>query len=206
MTKDESEHIDIDDRLSEADAEAVPYTERPIDRVCLPVVETLKTLKNKRTTSKCFDGIDVRARRRSRSVLLALIESFPELGDEFDSLFRQLGIKTLVSIGALKGEEVRARALKILVEALTTRVSPVDGRKYDTRESVTFDEWRDIRRMAMGQDPTGERDYTIRLSRADRETLSSALRTAIVNARRVGTPDEVRCLERIYGRFSPKGK
>ena len=200
------ESIDENDMISEDDIQdAMDDESLPPDRFCFNH-ESVKTLKKKKTSSRCFDGVNLKARERARNTTLTLITECPDMGDLTSSRYRWLGGTILNSIAGITKDDVRAKAMEMVDGALKTRVSPVDGRVYDPKKTVDIDEWRDILRIAKGLPPTYKRETSVFISPADREYIGKALRSGIASARRAGTDDEVRLLEYILKALGPKGR
>lgn len=150
---------------------------QPKDYFCLNY--HMNKLK-KKIDPRCFEYSDMKARKRAERMAVTLMGEYPELGDLDDSRFRWLSPTLLAELAAIPDETEKGNAIKLLVEALETRKSPVTGKPYGAT-TIKMDEWHEIRRLARGLAPTGRVQRAMFIYPSDVPALAAIFDSALAN-------------------------
>lgn len=166
---------------------------KKVDYFCLN--QELVKISHREPNSRCVEFANIKSRKRAESMTLKLIGEYPELGDLHTSRFRTIPTTILSALVGIKDDDERAKTLELIVTAMKTMTSPVTGRPYTGKRTITKDEWVDIRRIARGEEPVLAVRRECHVSPKDSAILAKYFNAAIAEARRCEPGNVVSRLE-----------
>jgi len=154
--------------------------------------------------SRCVARKNMVRRKKVDGSMERLVKDYPDLGDIHTSKFRSLPLTVLYKLLVIRDVDIRAKVMDVVVTALRTNTCPLTGKQYQDR-TIKVEDWHEIYRMVRGLPPTGRVNRHIVLYPDEIDLLKSVIRKATVEARRVGSKDEVEALAKLqYKILGPK--